>query len=99
MDTKYEYNSLDIQGFTVADAIAALQAWETENPEAINSCVQLYSDGDDVHLELSWQVPLTPEEIELKKEQKARSLAIIEQNERQTYERLKAKYGETESAD
>jgi hypothetical protein len=90
--TRYDYETLDVQGLSVAEAISVLQAWETENAEATETCLQLYSDGDSAYLEVSFQVPLTPQEIEDKKQREEAFLALQEERERETYERLKAKY-------
>jgi hypothetical protein len=96
--TRYDYETLDIDGLSVTDAIAALYAWENENPEATETRLQLCYDGDSAYLEVSFQVPLTPQEIEDKKQREAEWANKVEKHERETYERLKIKYEGRENA-
>ena len=91
---KFTYESIDIDGASVADVIAALQAWETENPEATESRVRFHSDGDYYScVEISFYRPYTNEELEQIKVSEQKSLEWQEKQERETYERLKEKYG------
>ena len=90
MELKYDYDSLDVNGVSVAEVIAALQAWETENPEATDAIFSLYSDGgDSAFAEVCFYRPLTPEELEDIKTAKQWQ----ERRERELYELLKEKYG------
>ena len=91
---KFTYESIDIDGASVADVIAALQAWETENPEATKSTVRFHSDeGYYSSVEISFYRPYTNEELEQIKVSEQKSLEWQEKQERETYERLKEKYG------
>lgn len=90
---KYIIQNIDINGTSVAEAIAALQAWETENPEATESTVGFYSDGGYSSVEISFYRPYTSAELEQMKVSEQRALELKEKQERETYERLKEKYG------
>jgi hypothetical protein len=92
MNMKYCYEELDINGVTVAEAIAALQAWETENPDATDSALNIYSDGESAGVELTFYRPMTEVELGVLKIQQANTAAYQEESDRKEYERLKAKY-------
>ena len=93
MELKYDYESLDINGVSVAEAIAALQAWETETPEATEAVFNIYPDGDSAFAEIRFYRPHTSEELEAIKTAKQKAAEWQEQHDRETYERLKEKYG------
>lgn len=88
-----DYTRLYIENSSVAEAIAMLQAWETENPEATQDWISIEYDGDDCIFVVFFRRPMTEEEIDLYSKQLAESAAWQERIERETYERLKAKYG------
>lgn len=90
MSMKYEYDYLDIDYFTVADAIAALQAWEAEHPDAVEVSISLPSDGGS--LEINYQRPMTEIELGVKKIQEANHAAYQEERDHIEYQRLKAKF-------
>lgn len=90
---KYIIQDIDIGEESVAEVIAALQAWETENPEATESTVRFRSDGVYSSVEISFYRPYTSEELEQMKASEQKALEWQEQRERETYERLKEKYG------
>lgn len=92
MNIKYCFEELDINGVSVAEAIAALQAWETENPDATESAINVYSDGESAGIELNFYRPMNELELNLLKIQQANSDAYQEERDRAEYERLKAKY-------
>ena len=92
MNTKYCYEELDINGVSVAEAIAALQAWEAENPEATESSLNVYSDGESAGIELTFYRPMTEVELGVLKIQQANAAEYQEARDRTEYERLKAKY-------
>lgn len=92
MNKKYCYEELDINGVSVAEAIAALQAWETENPDATDSNLNVYSDGESAGVELTFYRPMTEVELGVLKIQQANAAAYQEERDRTEYERLKAKY-------
>jgi hypothetical protein len=93
MELKYEYESLDLQRVKVSEAIAILQSWESENPEAVEDYISLYSDGESAWAEVCFCRPYTEEELEEMKARDEAHAAHVEQLERETYERLKEKYG------
>ena len=90
MQMKYEYDYLDIDYFTVAEAIAALQVWEAEHPDAVEVSISLPSDGGS--LEINYQRPMTEIELGVKKIQEANHAAYQEERDRIEYNRLKAKF-------
>ena len=90
MQMKYEYDYLDIDYFSVAEAIAALQAWEAEHPDAVEVSISLPSDGGS--LEINYQRPMTEIELSVKKIQEANHSVYMEERDRIEYERLKAKF-------
>lgn len=91
---KFVIQDIDIDGASVEDVIAALQAWETENPEATESRVRFPSDYDcDSSVSISFYRPYTNKELEQIKVSEQKSLEWQEKQERETYERLKEKYG------
>ena len=90
MSMKYEYDYLDIDYFTVAEAIAALQAWEAEHPDAVEVSISLPSDGGS--LEINYQRPMTEIELGVKKIQEANHAAYQEERDHIEYQRLKAKF-------
>ena len=92
MNTKYCFEELDINGVSVAEAIAALQSWETENPDATESAINVYSDGESAGIEITFHRPMTELELNVQKIQKANSDQWQEERDRAEYERLKAKY-------
>jgi hypothetical protein len=93
MNTKYCFEELDINGVSVAEAIAALQAWEAENPEATESCLNIYSDGyEGAGVEITFHRPMTEVELSVMEIQQANAIAYQEERDRNEYERLKAKY-------
>jgi hypothetical protein len=92
MNTRYCFEELDIHGVSVAEAIAALQAWETENPDATESSISVYSDEASVGVEVTFQRPLTELEINIQKIQQANYDAAQEARDRLEYDRLKAKF-------
>lgn len=94
MILKNNYENIDIDGLSVAEAIAALQAWETENPEATDSTFRMFSDEESAYAEISFSRPYTQKELEQIKAYEQRDLENREKQERQTYERLKEKYGD-----
>jgi hypothetical protein len=89
---KYDYETLDIDGVEIADAISMLQEWVDENPEAAKAVINLGSDGDSTYLEVSFERPYTETELEFQKTQAANYAAYQEERDRTEYERLKAKY-------
>lgn len=92
MELKYNYETLDINGVSVAEAIAALQAWETENPEATDTVFNVYSDGDYAFVEINFYRPYTADELEAIKEAEQKAAEWQERHERELYERLKEKF-------
>ena len=89
MNKKYCYEELDINGVSVAEAIAALQAWETENPDATDSALNIYSDGESAGVELNFYRPMTEIELEAQKAQQANAAAYQQERDRAEYIRLK----------
>lgn len=92
MSTKYIYETIEIDGMTVSDAIVALQTWKNENPTAVEDYLSVNYDGDHSYVEVNFQRPMTEEEIEAKKELEAKYAIYQEEAERSQYERLKAKF-------
>ena len=93
MELKYDHQTLDINGLPVAEVISALQAWETETPEATEAVFNIYPDGDSAFAEISFYRPYTREELEAIESTKQKVAEWQEQHDRETYERLKEKYG------
>ncbi len=86
------YDTLDIDGLSITDAIAALYSWENEHPDAEDDILSFNWDGDDPYLEVVYKRPMNAEEIEFAEKHQAAMLDRQEQYERETYERLKAKF-------
>ena len=84
---KYEYDYLDIDYVSVAEAIAALQAWQAEHPDAVEDSISLHSDGGS--LEINYQRPMTEIELGVKRIQEANHAAYQEERDRAEYIRLK----------
>lgn len=89
---KFCYETLDIDGASVANAISALQAWKEENPDAVDDYLTFGWDGDDPYFEVAYNRPMHAHELEFHEKQQAAYREMQEQNERETYERLKAKF-------
>jgi len=90
MNTKYCFEELDINGVSVAEAIAALQAWEAENPEATESSLNIYSDGyEGAGVEITFHRPMTEVELDAFKIQQANAVAYQQERDRAEYIRLK----------
>ena len=89
---KYCYDSLDIEGVSITDAIAALQAWKDEHPDAENENLTFGWDGDDPYFEVTYHRPMRADELEWHEKQQAAALEYQEQHDRKEYERLKAKF-------
>lgn len=89
---KYAYESINFDGLTIAEAIASLQAWEAENPEAVGAYINLTSNGEYAECEINFQRPYTAAEIEQNEIYAQRAREYQEEKDRQDYERLKAKY-------
>ena len=89
MRMKYDYRFLNIDGLSIAEAIAALQTWEAENPDAIDSFIDL---GEVSTIEITFQRPMTETEIALEDTQLANRARFVEERDRAEYERLKAKF-------
>ena len=92
MSMKYVYETLDISGCSIPEAILALQTWQAENPDAVDSCFSVCYDGDSGYTEVSFMRPMSEQEIEAKKAQQAQYAIYQEQAERAQYERLKEKF-------
>lgn len=92
MSMKYNYETLDISGMTVSDAIIALQAWKDENPDAVEDYLVVNYDGEDSYVEVNFRRPMTEQELEAKKAQEAQYVIYQEEADRAQYERLKAKF-------
>jgi hypothetical protein len=92
MSMKYNYETLDISGMTVSDAIIALQAWKDENPDAVEDYLVVNYDGEDSYVEVNFQRPMTETELEAQKAQQAQYAIYQEEADRAQYERLKAKF-------
>lgn len=90
MSLKCTYETLEINGMPIADAIVALQAWKDKNPEAVHDYLSVDYDGDNI--EVNFQRPMTEKELEEYNAQLASYAQRQEEQERKTYERLKAKY-------
>lgn len=93
MRMRYDWGPLDINGCSVPDAILALQTWQAENPEAVDTTFSVGYDGDSGgYTEVSFQRPMTEMELSLEKIQQANVAEHQEERDRKEYERLKAKY-------
>ena len=92
MELKYDHESLDINGVSVAEVIGALQAWETETPEATEAVFNIYPDGNSAFAEISFYRPHTSEELEAIKTAKQKAAEGQERRERELYELLKEKF-------
>jgi len=89
---KYVYETLEIEGMTISEAIVALQAWKDENPDAVNDYISVGYDGDCSYIEAHFQRPMNEIELGVQKIQEANHAAYIEQRDREEYDRLKAKF-------
>jgi hypothetical protein len=92
MNTVLEYETIDIDGCSVTEVIAALQTWEAENPEAVNTNFSILYDGEGAYAEIAFQRPMTELEINIQKIQRANYDAAQEARDRNEYVRLKAKF-------
>lgn len=88
---KYDYEYIDIDDKSVAEVIAALQAWETENPDATDSSIGLPDHGYG-SIEITFQRPMTETEIVTYNAQLANSARYVEERDRAEYDRLKTKF-------
>lgn len=89
MELKYCYTRLDLSGMSVSEVIAALQAWEAQNPEAVNTYLEIY----DRSAEIRYYRPYTAAELEIITFNQEKVQAAKKAKERAEYERLKEKYG------
>jgi hypothetical protein len=89
---KYNFENLDIDGVSVEEAMTALQTWKDENPDAVKDVINLIYDGDSTYLEITFERPMTEKELEDYEQTIAAQARSLEQYERETYERLKAKF-------
>lgn len=89
---RHVYETLDIDGISIVDAIAALQAWNDEHQDVVETRLGFGWDGDDPYFEVGYQRPMTPEELNEYNSGIISAAEYNEQYERETYERLKAKY-------
>jgi hypothetical protein len=89
---KYDYDTLSIEGVSVAEAIEALQEWQASNPEATDTTISLPSYEGATELEVCFYRPFTSAELEAIKVNESIWEARREAQDRETYERLKAKY-------
>jgi len=85
------FNHIEINNLTISEVIAALQAWETENPEALDAVLVLDYDTD-AYAEVSFNSPMTELEIQEDEERKLKVKKWREQAEHNEYLRLKAKF-------
>ena len=92
MRMKYVYETLEIEGMPIADAIVALQAWKDENPDAVHDYLSVGYDGDSSYVEVHFQRPMNEVELGVQKIQEANHAAYLEERDRTEYERLKAKF-------
>lgn len=92
MRMRYDYETLDISGCTVPDAILALQTWQAENTGAVDTTFNVCYDGDSGYTEVSFMRPMTEMELNLEKIQQSNAAEYQEERDRKEYERLKAKY-------
>lgn len=86
------YENLDLDGASVAEAIAALQTWLTENPDAVDDTLYSSYDGESSYIEICFQRPMTEEELNIQKIQQVRADEWQEKRDLETYNRLKAKF-------
>lgn len=93
MSMKHFYETLELDGMSISDAIVALQAWKDENPDAVDDylSVSCYRE-DNCYIEVNAQRPMTEAELEAKKAKEAQYAIYQEEAERSQYERLKAKF-------
>ena len=93
MNMKYDYDaSVDLNGMTLQEAIAALETWVAENPGAVDDTITLYSDGEGAYSQIDFQRPMTELEIEQRNNREAEYAKYTEKRELEEYERLKAKF-------
>ena len=92
MRMRYDWEVLDINGSSVEDAILALQTWQAENPDAVDTCFNVCYDGDSGYTEISFHRSMTEMELRLEEIQQANAAEYREERDRKEYERLKAKY-------
>ena len=93
MNMKYDYDaSVDLNGMTLQEAIAALETWVAENPGAVNDIITLYCDGEGAYSQIDFQRPMTELEIEQRTQREAEYAKYAEKRELEEYNRLKAKF-------
>lgn len=89
---KHCFDMLDIDGISIADTIAVLQAWKDEHPDAENDYLSFGWDGDEPYFEVGYNRPMDAHELEFHEKQQAAAAEWQEKHDRETYERLKAKF-------